>query len=307
VLWYRSRLVRKQDGLLYCPDDVRGADSVTLSIANAQDASQSTHNVKVRDAGAKDRSGVPTSSMPDGILLTNLSGWWGPLDVQLRTGVSVAPNLGVMTSVAAQGRMTQPENSAQPAFSDPDITFDGSDDYLMAGSRPFIAAAANPSFWCVASFADPGGSTASTPVTLTDVGGFMTYTAAAPNRLYVSVAGNVMTVSATTTGSGDVTLTHPFTSTSLHLINVSLDSDALRLLIDGVEVASTTLTETSVAYDFAFMGAHVVGTTRGDATTITSHDGRCNEVVVSYGEVDADDTDALETYFGRNYSELSLS
>lgn len=35
VLWRRSQLSRKRDGLLYCPDDVDGDDEVTLSEANA--------------------------------------------------------------------------------------------------------------------------------------------------------------------------------------------------------------------------------------------------------------------------------
>lgn len=36
VPWPRSRLVKKADGLFYCPDDVRGRDAVTLSRLNAE-------------------------------------------------------------------------------------------------------------------------------------------------------------------------------------------------------------------------------------------------------------------------------
>lgn len=36
VVWYRSQLTRKADGLLYCPDDVDGRDAVTLSVGNAE-------------------------------------------------------------------------------------------------------------------------------------------------------------------------------------------------------------------------------------------------------------------------------
>ena len=35
VAWQRSKLVRKADGLLYCPDDKDGRDAVTLSRLNA--------------------------------------------------------------------------------------------------------------------------------------------------------------------------------------------------------------------------------------------------------------------------------
>lgn len=33
--WQRSKLVRKADGLLYCPDDRNGRDAVTLARLNA--------------------------------------------------------------------------------------------------------------------------------------------------------------------------------------------------------------------------------------------------------------------------------
>lgn len=38
VVWYRSQLTRKADGLLYCPDDLPGRDPVTLSVGNAEGA-----------------------------------------------------------------------------------------------------------------------------------------------------------------------------------------------------------------------------------------------------------------------------
>ena len=38
VLWRRSELTRKADGLLYCPDDVAGRDTVTLNDLNARAA-----------------------------------------------------------------------------------------------------------------------------------------------------------------------------------------------------------------------------------------------------------------------------
>lgn len=38
VLWMRSELERKGDGLLYCPDCVSGRDAVTLNEANAKAA-----------------------------------------------------------------------------------------------------------------------------------------------------------------------------------------------------------------------------------------------------------------------------
>lgn len=34
--WQRSKLVRKADGLLYCPDDRQGRDAVTLGRLNAE-------------------------------------------------------------------------------------------------------------------------------------------------------------------------------------------------------------------------------------------------------------------------------
>lgn len=36
VAWQRSKLVRKRDGMLYCPDDRAGRDAVTLSELNAR-------------------------------------------------------------------------------------------------------------------------------------------------------------------------------------------------------------------------------------------------------------------------------
>ncbi len=38
VLWRRSELTRKADGLLYCPDDADGRDAVTLNDLNARAA-----------------------------------------------------------------------------------------------------------------------------------------------------------------------------------------------------------------------------------------------------------------------------
>lgn len=35
AMWRRSQLTRKRDGYLYCPDDVRGDDAVTLAEANS--------------------------------------------------------------------------------------------------------------------------------------------------------------------------------------------------------------------------------------------------------------------------------
>lgn len=54
VNWHRADLIRKADGLLYCPDDVRGEDSVTLSRENAQ-AALERRGPKQREADRMDK------------------------------------------------------------------------------------------------------------------------------------------------------------------------------------------------------------------------------------------------------------
>ena len=59
VMWYRHRLRRDASGFLTCPDDNDvGHDVVTLSRANAADASQSRGPLAFRDGGNYDQTDI---------------------------------------------------------------------------------------------------------------------------------------------------------------------------------------------------------------------------------------------------------
>jgi len=70
VHWRRSQLVRRRDNLLVCPDDVMGADPITLSLANAAAAKRHAR-VRPRDGGGYDDDTDPdVTTYTDGTHLT---------------------------------------------------------------------------------------------------------------------------------------------------------------------------------------------------------------------------------------------
>jgi hypothetical protein len=52
VLWLRSELEKKGDGLLYCPDCIDGRDAVTLNLLNEQAAHQLQPAPRVYSGGS---------------------------------------------------------------------------------------------------------------------------------------------------------------------------------------------------------------------------------------------------------------
>lgn len=312
VLWYSNRLTRKADGQLYCPDDVRGEDSVTLSEANARDAVTAGTRLSLEEnQGASDTSTDAFRSAPSGILGTNLSGWWGYQNLQLGGGVHTAFNFDQVNR-KDPAHATQPDVALRPSFDgDNDITFDGSDDYLLGGSRPLVELGAFPRIYVVGSFDDPTSATADSVFALSDAGLSMGYTAAVVNKVYLQAQSGVMTLGFTVNVGGFLshqTLTRSFTSTALHLWTIELTATSLTLYEDGVEVATKTLVSAaSRAFSYVFMGAGVAGTTKGDPTTISSHDGRCNEIILSKTTVSAADDTLIKQYVGRNFTELTIA
>lgn len=312
VEWYSDQLTLKADGQMYCPDDVRGADSVTLAEANARDSARAMRRTVQRlREGSPDTSTDEIRVMPTGALGTNLAGWWGYRNLNLGDGVQTAYNFPFVNQ-DSPGHLYQPTIDARPAFDgDNDITFDGSDDYLLSGSRAFVAAGALPRVYVVGSFDDPDNATADTIFTLCDFGVTQGYTSTNTNRVYLFAQNGTITASYFAAGSPDelITAGYQSSSTALHLWTVELQADRLVLYEDGVQVASTLSAGavTSPAMTYLFMGADADGSTREAPTTITSHDGKCNEMVVSKTTVTtAQDTD-LKTYFGRNFTELTIT
>jgi hypothetical protein len=59
VMWMRSQLVKKEDGLLACPDDAPGRVATELSRLNAQDAPQGKRDVSHFADGASDTRDLP--------------------------------------------------------------------------------------------------------------------------------------------------------------------------------------------------------------------------------------------------------
>ncbi len=68
IQWRRSQLRRDRSGLLACPDDVRGRDSVTLDEGNAMGAMETTGPKTVRDAGNIDLGGGHDKDNPMSIV-----------------------------------------------------------------------------------------------------------------------------------------------------------------------------------------------------------------------------------------------
>lgn len=56
VMWPRSRLIRKSDGLLHCPDDASGRDIVECSRLNAESKPDGTPRAP-HDGGGFDTNG----------------------------------------------------------------------------------------------------------------------------------------------------------------------------------------------------------------------------------------------------------
>lgn len=307
VLWYNNKLIRKADGLLYCPDDYRGADSVTLAEANARDAAYTQRRDATRqNDGSTDTSTVELEITPEGALSDNLSAWWSYRQLKLGAGVAEAVNIPQFLE-KAPGNLFQASIPLRPAFDgDNDITFDGSNDYLLSTPRPLIAAGAFPSLFVVGSFADPLSATASTMVSLTDVGEVMTYTQAVPNRVFLQAQSCVLTASFTTS-AGIVAVTCSFSSTALHLWQLEIQSDRVVLYQDGTQVGETLSVGSSLAYSRMLMGAGVAGTTKDAPTTITSHNGKCNEIALSLSTATSSQVTDMETYFKRGFPELTIS
>ena len=59
VMWMRSKLVKKEGGLLACPDDVKGMDEVELSRRNTEDAPKGRPDYSHLSDGASDTRNLP--------------------------------------------------------------------------------------------------------------------------------------------------------------------------------------------------------------------------------------------------------
>lgn len=314
VLWYRSSLVRKPDMLLYCPDDIRGLDSVTLSEGNARDAVRIIRGRRVRDSGSQDNSGFATTLMPSGIL-DGLTGWWSPRDLLLGNGVRSMRDIPTSSTFLSGRNLTQPNTSERPAYDgDVTITYDASGpEFLISQSAVFVPQGASGfSAWAVGGWDDPSLSTPDYLFHVSDVGAFMTYTqaAGASRGVFIRIQSNTITGSFDNDLSGTVTVSASHNLTSLHLFQLKLTSTHLELYRDGTEIGSTQLSDpasSEFTLDYTVVGAGVTGSTKGSPTTFIGHTGPMNEVVV-YPELTTSEQDLqMEEYFGRTYTELSIA
>lgn len=55
------------------------------------------------------------------------------------------------------------------------------------------------------------------------------------------------------------------------------------------------------------MGARADGTTKGDPTTVVSHDGKCNEIDIAFTTLDSGNDSDMDAYFGLTYPDLSIA
>lgn len=67
VNWPRSKLIRKADGLLCCPDDAHGLDVVSLAEGNAQAANARHYGNLTRDGANWDKDADVTPINPKAI------------------------------------------------------------------------------------------------------------------------------------------------------------------------------------------------------------------------------------------------
>lgn len=327
VLWYRSRLVRKADGLLYCPDDVRGLDNVTLSEGNARDAVQVLRQRQVRDSGAIDSSGFSTEEMPTGILLdgaagarqaTSLTGWWSPRDLRLQNGVSNMDNI-VNTSrrVAKRGDLLQVTNGIRPSYtnSTTTIAFDGTQ-WLKSASQSFVPISTTDlSVWCVASVTDPAARFGNNNLFhLTDVGGFATYDVSGEGEepahgVRILIQDGQVTGYWESSVAGTVTVVAPFTSTSLHLFELRATATTLALYQDNILLNTTTFASSGATYhlDYANFGSVSAAGNTGDPIVNQGMTGVMDELVVYPAAVTTAQATSMATYFSRTYSGLSIS
>lgn len=303
VLWYLSALTRKPDGKLYCPDDVKGADSVTLSLANARDAASAGRVRATRAGGAKDTSGFPTEEMPTGIL-SNCTGWWGPRDARLGNGVRAFANIPSFDTTTA-GNLTQPDIPSRPTYlaSDTSSTF-ASGDFLSSRAHPFTTSGGGLGIWCVGTFTSTAA--ADSLFSLTNVGGQLPYAPASYLRTYIGLtAANTLGAVVGTATPATGTATVAFSDTGLHLFYLHLSASELVLYLDGDIVATTALTGGTAKFTNMYMGTAVtVPAAKGDAMVMSSHVGQCNEIVINDGIASASEIAAMEVYFNRNYPTL---
>lgn len=325
VLWYRSALVRKADGNLYCPDDVRGMDSVTLSEGNARDAVRIIRGRRTRDSGGQDTSGFSSEEMPSGILSsgaagadqsTAITGWWSPRDLRDQNGVSNMDNIiNVSAKVQNQGNLAQVETGLRPSYDrDVTITMAAPQEYLKSSSYPVLSSGTDSvSIWCVAA-ADPSGASQFL-WHLTDVGAFATYliiaspgSALAHGVSLALGAGQAIVRWDNGASPSTITVSAPLSSSTLHLFELRVSPTELKLFIDNVEVGSTLLTAFA-AYDLDYttFGGATLGSEKGDPTTVNAMTGTMNELVVYPAAVTAAQATSMATYFGRTYTGLSLS
>lgn len=324
VLWYRSRLVRKSDGNLYCPDDVRGMENVTLAEGNARDAVRIIRERQVRDSGAQDSSGFPTEEMPTGILqqgangarqFNELTGWWSPRDLRDQNGVSTMDNIiHPSAKTRNQGTLQQIDIAARPAYDgDVTITFAGAE-YLKSSSYPVLTKGTTAaSFWCVAA-ADPSGAQQFL-WHLTDVGAFATYfiisspgSGLAHGVTLEVGSGNVSATWSNGVTPATVTVAAALSDSNLHLFELRVSATELKLLVDNVEVGSTALA-TYAAYDLDYVtfGGASLGSEVGDPISVVEMTGTMNELVVYPAAVTTAQATSMATYFSRTYPGLSIS
>ncbi len=299
--WLRSRCKRDAAGLLACPLDMDGKDSVTLSRENAAGATETIGPLAIRDGGNIDKGGDNYASHPLSIL-ANPIGWWQPQQAATvgAVGIRWIPNLVNLTDPAIKGAdVKQPDSSLQPALTDDEVVF--SADRLRSDRRNVqIAADGVGGFWCAGSF-DGTSSASMFAVTGTGVDGGI----GKGITLYFDAASDTVKASAVYDSSGSpsaVTVSAPLADTGLHLFVVIMEAERLRLRVDTTEYeASATATDGGLnvlADEVNYGGSR--------NTSDALHSGKLNEAVLINGAATDTEVAEMQAYFKLTYPELSL-
>ena len=238
VMWHRSKLTRKRNGLSYCPDDVSETDAVTLTEANAAAAGQRRRRIMGEPVGATDRTGTDD---PSTIYGSDLEAWYRSDRGTFKVGTAWA-----LEDMALRSKNRVVTVSGAPAYTllggqggTPSIAFDGVDDQMKLGSGLTLAAS-DMTAWLVVK---AGTWANEKPVlSMRNVGGTsgaVLYMMTGPDRWLWEVTGSSAVNVASTTGAND---------SSYHLIRLHVDGDSADTIgigVDGGTVATTAWTQTN--------------------------------------------------------------
>lgn len=294
VVWYKSRLKMDRSGNLYCPDEGNGRDAVTLSEGNAAAAATYRPRIPIHDTGSIDTSSTPTKSSPQSILGEECIGWWASEWRFGEGGIAQWENIVGNLPGKLNANLFQPTPADRPATSDTDIVY--TSDQLISPNSKLVPAGNFPAVWVVVSIDTTDNDTPE--ILQMDQGAAFT-----TNKLLLSATQSTFDVVAPYSMGGSlnaISLTVPRTvNSTLHLVTMRQEDGELFLKVDGVENSITVAGSTGVHEAFSRI---FTGNTSG-ATRMT---GRINAAVVSRSPVTATQISDMETYFTRNFSELSL-